>query len=142
MEWSRKLRCVERLWRIGKIRPVFATGDPENPFEHHYGTFGGREAIYNWIQSTMSQPVNRDMRFFPIEWYMIDERRGWIVAQVWNRMIDPGDGSLHQQYNITILHYAGKMKWCFEEDDYNPARFRTVVKGWIDRKKELEGAKA
>ncbi len=110
--------------------------------EHHYGTFGGREAIYNWIQSAMSQPVNRDMRFFPIEWYMIDEQRGWIVAQVWNRMIDPGDGSLHQQYNITILHYAGNMKWCFEEDVYNPARFQTVVKGWIDRKKELEVAKA
>lgn len=110
--------------------------------EHHYGTFGGREAIYNWIQPTMSKPVVRDMRFFPIEWYMIDEQRGWVVAQVWNRMVDPGDGSIHQQYNITILRYAGNMKWSYEEDVYNPAHFATAVKGWIDRKKELEAAKA
>ena len=108
--------------------------------EHHYGTFGGREAIYNWISSTMSQPVNRDMRYFPIEWYIIDEERGWVVAQVWNRMIDPGDGSCHQQYNITILRYAGDMKWSYEEDVYNPAHFGTAVKGWIDRKKELDAA--
>ena len=108
--------------------------------EHHYGTMGGREAIYNWIQKTMSEPINRDMRYFPVEWYMIDEERGWIVAKVWNRMIDPGDGSLHQQYNITILHYAGNMKWSYEEDIYNPAHFATAVKGWIDRKAELEAA--
>ncbi|HEB91459.1 MAG TPA: nuclear transport factor 2 family protein [Deltaproteobacteria bacterium] len=108
--------------------------------EHHYGTMGGREAIYNWIQKTMSEPINRDMRYFPVEWYMIDEERGWIVAKVWNRMIDPGDGSLHQQYNITILHYAGNMKWSYEEDIYNPVHFATVVKGWIDHKAELEAA--
>jgi len=108
--------------------------------EHHYGTFGGREAIYNWIQSTMSEPINRDMRYFPIEWYIIDEERGWVVAQVWNRMVDPGDGSLHQQYNITILRYAGDMKWSYEEDVYNPVHFGTAVKGWIDRKKELDAA--
>lgn len=109
--------------------------------EHHYGTFGGREAIYNWIQSTMSEPINRDMQFFPIEWYIIDEEKGWVVCQVWNRMVDPGDGSLHQQYNITILKYAGDMKWSFEEDVYNPVHFATVVKGWIDRKAELEKEK-
>ena len=110
--------------------------------EHHYGTFGGREAIYNWIQSTMSMPVNREMRYFPIEWYIIDEEKGWVVAQVWNRMVDPGDGSLHQQYNITILRYAGDMKWSYEEDVYNPVHFATAVKGWIDRKKELESAES
>jgi hypothetical protein len=109
--------------------------------EHHYGTFGGREAIYDWIQKTMSQPVNQDMRFFPVEWYVIDEERGWVIAQVWNRMIDPGDGSLHQQYNITILRYAGNMKWSYEEDVYNPMHFGTVVKGWIDRKREIEAEK-
>ena len=99
--------------------------------EHHYGTFGGREAIYNWIQKTMSEPINRDMRFFPIEWYVIDEERGWVVAQVWNRMIDPGDGSIHQQYNITILRYAGDMKWSYEEDVYNPAHFGPMLEGWL-----------
>jgi hypothetical protein len=105
--------------------------------EHHYGTFGGREAIRNWIGGTMSQ--FKDMRYFPIEWYMIDEERGWVVAQVWNRMIDPGDGSLHQEYNFTLLKYAGDMKWRFEEDIYNPAHFAKMVKGWQERRKEASG---
>ena len=54
--------------------------------EHHYGEFGGREAIYNWIQKTMEEPINREMKFFPIDWYTIDEDRGWIIAKVWNRI--------------------------------------------------------
>ncbi len=33
--------------------------------EHHCGTFGGREAIYNWIQSAMSQPVKSGDALFP-----------------------------------------------------------------------------
>jgi hypothetical protein len=89
----------------------------------------------------MEQPINRDMRHFPIEWYVIDEERAWVIAQVWNRMTDPGDGSVHQQYNITILHYAGHMKWSYEEDVYNPALFAGVVKGWIERKAELDAKK-
>jgi hypothetical protein len=107
--------------------------------EHLYGTLGGREAIHRWISHTMSQPINRDMRFFPVEWYMIDEERGWVVAQVWNRMIDPGDGSLHQAYNFTLLKYAGDMKWSYEEDIYNPAHFRDMIRGWMEKKKALEG---
>ncbi len=46
---------------------------------------------------------------------MIDEEKGWVMAQVWNRMVDPGDGSLHQAYNFTLLKYAGNGKWCYEE---------------------------
>ena len=106
--------------------------------EHHYGTFGGREAIYNWIQSTMSQPLNREMKYFPIEWYIIDDEKGWIVCQVWNRMVDPGDGSLHQQYNFTLLKYAGNMKWSFEEDIYNVKHFATMISGWKQLKDELD----
>lgn len=110
--------------------------------EHHYGQFGGREAIYNWIQGTMSQPIIQEMRYFPIDWYTIDEDRGWILAKVWNRMSDPGDGSIHQEYNITILRYAGDMKWSYEEDVYNPAFFEKMISGWMARKKEIEASKA
>ena len=77
--------------------------------EHHYGAFGGREAIYTWIQKAMEEPMSRDMRYFPIDWYAIDEDKGMIIAKVWNRMVDPGDGSIHQEHNITILKYAGNM---------------------------------
>ncbi len=106
--------------------------------EHLFGEFGGREAIRNWICKTMSEYPNSEMKFFPIEWYMIDEERGWIVAQVWNRMTDPGDGSLHQAYNFTLLKYAGDDQWSYEEDIYSPAPFQEMVKGWLERKKDLE----
>jgi hypothetical protein len=105
--------------------------------EHHYGTFGGREAIRRWITATMAEWPGSEMPHFPVEWYVIDEERGWIVCQVWNRMADPGDGSVHQQYNFTLLKYAGDGRWSYEEDIYNPEHFATTVKGWVDRKAEL-----
>ena len=98
--------------------------------EHVFGTFGGREAIYNWISTTMSQSPANQMKYFPVEWYIIDDERGWVVAQVWNRMADPGDGSLHQEYNFTLLKYAGNNLWSYEEDVYNPKRFGEMVQRW------------
>jgi hypothetical protein len=100
--------------------------------EHLFGTFGGREAIRNWICKTMAQNPNHHMKYFPWEWYTIDEEKGWVMGQVWNRMEDPGDGSLHQAYNYTLLKYAGGGKWSFEEDVYNPAHFQTMMQGWFE----------
>jgi hypothetical protein len=108
--------------------------------EHHYGTLGGREAIRRWISSTMSTYPGNEMPHFPIEWYIIDEDRGWVVCQVWNRMADPGDGSLHQAYNFTLLKYAGNDLWSYEEDIYNPMSFGTMVKEWTDRRQTLQAA--
>ena len=67
----------------------------------------------------------------------IDKLEG--TPKVWNRMTDPGDGSLHQEYNFTLLKYAGDMKWSYEEDVYNPAPFGEMVAGWMKRKQELGG---
>ena len=106
--------------------------------EHLYGTMGGREAIRTWICRTMAQKPNDQMKFFPMEWYIIDEERGWVVCHVWNRMVDPGDGSLHQAYNFTLLKYAGDMKWSYEEDIYNPKPFRDMIQGWFEAKKRCE----
>ena len=106
--------------------------------EHLYGTLGGRDAIRKWICETMAEYPNREMKYFPHEWYMIDDERGWVVAQIWNRMVDPGDGSLHQAYNFTLLKYAGNMKWGYEEDIYNPEHFRSMMKGWFEAKKRCE----
>jgi hypothetical protein len=105
--------------------------------EHHYGTMHGREAIRGWIQTTMSTPPGDQMPSFPIEWHVVDEDRGWIVCQVWNRMADPGDGSVHQEYNFTLLKYAGDGRWSYEEDIYNPARFAAMIKAWHERKAQL-----
>lgn len=106
--------------------------------EHHYGEFAGREAIRAWITETMSTWPGNAMPEFPIGWYVVDEDRGWIVCEVFNRMEDPGDGSVHEEANITILHYAGDGMWSYEEDVYNPAHFGTMVAGWMARKAELD----
>jgi len=63
------------------------------------------------------------MSSFPIEWYVADDSRGWIVCEIWNRMMDIGDGELHQASNLAVLHYAGDGLWSYEEDVYNPAEF-------------------
>ena len=104
--------------------------------EHLFGTLGGREAIRRWITKTMAESPNDEMKYFPVEWYIIDEDRGWVVCQVWNRMVDPGDGSLHQAYNFTLLKYAGDDKWSYEEDIYNHMHFQEMMKGWLAAKHE------
>jgi hypothetical protein len=105
--------------------------------EHSYGNFSGREAIRRWITRTMGTFPGNAMPEFPIEWYVLDEDRGWVVCQVWNRMEDPGDGSVHQAANVTILHYAGDGQWSYEEDVYNPAHFTAMLEGWGRRAEEL-----
>jgi uncharacterized protein (TIGR02246 family) len=109
--------------------------------EHLYGKLGGREAIRRWISSTMAEYPNNEMKYFPHEWYIIDEERGWVVAQIWNRMEDPGDGSVHEACNFTLLKYAGNMKWCYEEDIYNPKHFQDMIRGWFDAKKRCAASR-
>ena len=110
--------------------------------EHHYGELHGREAIRAWISKTMAEPVNKDMTSFPIRWYVIDEERGWIICSVINRMVDPGDGSVHESDNWTKLHYAGDGKFSYEEDVYNPNEFAAMVRGWLEAKRASKGASA
>ena len=108
--------------------------------EHHYGVLGGREAIRRWISETMGTFPGNAMPHFPVEWYLIDEEKGWVVCQIWNRMADPGDGSVHQAYNFTLLKYAGDGHWSYEEDIYNPASFGTLVGDWMSAKQRLDAA--
>jgi hypothetical protein len=98
--------------------------------EHAYGTFKGRDEIRSWVVRTMTTFPGSAMVRFPITWYVVDDDRGWIVCEVQNVMADPGDGSLHQEPNITILHYAGAGLFSYEEDVYNPARYLPMVVGW------------
>ena len=107
-------------------------------FEHHYGRFWGRERILSWITDTMTQWPASHMTAFPITWYSIDEDRGWIFCEVMNRMEDLGDGKIYQEPNITILHYAGKGLFSYEEDAYNPHNMGVTIGAWIEAKKTLE----
>ena len=105
--------------------------------EHLYGSFEGREAIRRWITRTMTSFPGVRMPLFPVNWHVIDTERGWVVCEVANRMEDPGDASVHEASNITILHYAGDGLWSREEDVYNPALFMSMIKSWCRRADEL-----
>ena len=106
--------------------------------EHHYGTMQGRENIYEWISETMAEWPNSEMKEFPHDWCVCDEERGWWICQIENRFRDPGDGEVYQAYNLTVLKYAGDMKFSSEEDAYNPANFAPVVKAWIDAERRAK----
>jgi hypothetical protein len=99
--------------------------------EHHYGEIHGREAVLDWIQSTMNVWPVKLMNSFPWDWWVIEEDRGWVIGQVENRMADPGDGKLYQEYNWSRLVYAGNGLFSSEEDVYNPARFGDMLKNWM-----------
>jgi hypothetical protein len=98
--------------------------------EHAYGRFSGRDAIRRWVIRTMTSFPGSAMVSFPISWHVIDHERGWIVCEVQNVMADPGDGSLYQEPNLTVLHYAGENLFSYEEDVYNPARYLPMVTAW------------
>jgi ketosteroid isomerase-like protein len=106
-------------------------------FEHNFGSFEGRPAIRRWVEGVMRKPPNTEMTEFPVDWSIIDEERGWIVFRIWNRMRDPGDGSVHQEANFTLLKYAGDGRFSYQEDIYNPARVEVMIKGYLARVEEL-----
>lgn len=112
----------------GRFADLFA--EDATYHEHAYGHFTGREEIRRWIISTMTSFPGSEMPRFPIEWYVVDEERGRIVCEVWNDLVDPGDGERHGASNLTILTYGGDGLWSHEEDVYNPATFLRATKRW------------
>jgi SnoaL-like domain len=123
---------AQEAGRTGDWRPWtdLFTEDAEY-VEHHYGRFEGRDAIYDWISKTMAEWPNSEMTEFPHDWCVCDVERGWWICQIENRFRDPGDGEVYQAYNVTVLKYAGDMKFSSEEDVYNPVAFASVVKRWV-----------
>ncbi|WP_102144234.1 hypothetical protein [Mycobacterium hubeiense] len=101
--------------------------------EHALGNMAGREAIREWIVSTMNMFPGSEMPFYPVSWCSIDTDKGWVISKVMNRMKDPGDGSIHETPVITVLKYAGEGLWSYEEDAYNPMNFLVMVQGYVQR---------
>ena len=126
--------------RTGDWRPWadLFTDDAEYE-EHVFGSFRGPDEIHAWIQKTMASFPNVHMTSFPHDRCVCDEERGWWICQIENRFEDPGDGQVYQEANITILHYAGDMKFKREEDVYNPNRFAPMVQAWMAAKKAHGG---
>ncbi len=98
--------------------------------EHAYGEFSGREEIRPWIIRTMTTFPGNEMTSFPVAWSVLDPEQGRVVCEIRNLMRDPGDGSVHEASNITILDYAGDGLWSREEDVYNPQKFADMVRDW------------
>lgn len=98
--------------------------------EHAYGDFRGREQIRPWIVRTMTTFPGNQMVAFPPAWAVLDPDGRRVVCEIRNLMRDPGDGSVHEASNITILSYAGDGLWSREEDVYNPQRFADMVRRW------------
>lgn len=107
--------------------------------EHLYGRFEGREAIRKWITATMAEFPNNEMTLFPVEWWVIDEERSWVLCAVWNRMADLGDGEVYQAINWSRLTYAGDGQWSYEEDLYNVNEFAEMIKGYLAARKTIRG---
>ncbi|HZN13145.1 MAG TPA: nuclear transport factor 2 family protein [Acidimicrobiales bacterium] len=106
-------------------------------WEHLYGRMNGRDEIRSWISKTMSTFPGSEMPTFPSDWHVIDEESGRVVVYIQNRMRDPGDGSVHQAPNVSILVYAGDNQWSYQEDIYNVDDFSTMIASWSERVKAL-----
>jgi hypothetical protein len=100
--------------------------------EHAFGSFAGREAIRSWVVRTMTTFPGNTMTSFPIAWHVVDEPTGRVICEVRNLMPDPGDGSIHEASNLTILTYSGDGLWSREEDVYNPIRFAEMAVRWAE----------
>ena len=98
--------------------------------EHAYGTFSGREEIRAWVVETMNTFPGSTMTSFPIAWHVVDAPTRRVICEIRNLMPDPGDGSVHEASNLTILSYAGGGLWSREEDVYNPMRFARMTVRW------------
>jgi SnoaL-like domain len=98
--------------------------------EHAFGTFSGREQIRSWVLETMTAFPGNTMSSFPIAWHVVDAPTNRVICEVRNLMPDPGDGSVHEASNLTILTYGGDGLWSREEDIYNPMRFAKMSVRW------------
>ena len=75
------------------------------------------------------------MTGFPLAWQVVDAPTSRLICEVRNLMPDPGDGTHHEESNMTIMTYAGDGLFSREEDVYNPLRFaRMSVKLGEDRR--------
>lgn len=116
----------------GNWRPWVECFTPDLHYiEHMYGEFHGREAVLAWITKTMGVWPFTHMQLFPWDWCTIDDEQGWVIGQIENRFVDPGDGGIYQGANWTRLVYAGDGLFSSEEDVYNPSEFAPVVEAWL-----------
>ena len=99
-------------------------------FEHAFGTFRGRDEIRAWSMRTMTTFPGGTMTSFPLAWQVVDVPTSRLICEVRNLMPDPGDGTMLEEPNLTIVTYAGDGLFSREEDVYNPLRFARMAVKW------------
>ncbi|MCH2169943.1 hypothetical protein MK489_04090 [Myxococcota bacterium] len=102
--------------------------------EHQVGSWGGREAAVREMAALMHQTEGTPwvwVNQYPVKSYIIDEDRGWVWSQIWNRMEDPGNGKVFQENCLTMLRYDGDGLFNYEEDLYNPHAYVKMVEDWV-----------
>ena len=125
-------RAADEAGATGDWRPWVERFTPDVHYiEHLYGEMHGRDEVLEWIERVMNAWPFTHMQIFPWDWYTIDPQQGFVIGQVENRFIDPGDGTVHEAANWTRLDYAGDGLFSLEEDVYNPADFAPVVEQWL-----------
>ena len=89
---------------------------------------------------TMTSFPGNTMTSFPIAWHVVDAPTSRVICEVRNLMPDPGDGSVHEASNLTILTYGGDGLWSREEDIYNPMRFAKMSLRWAGSRRSTGGS--
>jgi hypothetical protein len=125
---------------VGAVEEIAATGDwarfadlfteDATYCEHVYGDFTGRAEIRPWIVATMTTFPGSEMVAFPPAWFVLDPPTNRVICEIRNIMRDPGDGSVHEASNITILTFDDDGGLVREEDIYNPQKFADMVRVW------------
>jgi len=98
--------------------------------EHAYGDFTGREEIQAWVVRTMTAFPATEMIGFPAAWAVVDAPTNRVICEIRNIMRDPGDGSVHEASNLTILTFDNAGNLIREEDVYNPQKFADMTREW------------
>lgn len=127
--YQQKVIDVGRTWDWSSYAGVFT--EDATYVEHALGNMSGREAIREWIVSTMNMFPGSEMPTYPVEWCSLDTENDWVIFKNINTMRDPGDGSVHGAPVITALKYAGDGQWSYEEDAYNPMNFMAVIQEYV-----------
>jgi hypothetical protein len=123
--------CVQRYADTGDWTDFADHFTPDAVYvEHAFGTFRGREEIRDWSVRTMTTFPGSVMTGFPLAWQVVDVSTSRLICEVRNLMPDPGDGSPHEESNLTIVTYAGDGLFSREEDVYNPLRFLSMTVRW------------
>lgn len=90
----------------------------------------GLDAVHEWMEGHNAIYPQSEMKYWPVAWYIIDEKRGWACCEWRNRMRDPGTGEIFEEKNYSKFIYAGNRKWSYEVDIYNPIRMRMMMEHW------------